>query len=53
MTFEEAMEDDAEVSKSQALAECTRHNLETCEMLAALGDRPVYKAKEVLLWLGY
>lgn len=53
MTFEDAMDEEATVTRKQAEHECHRHCCDVAEMVMSLGDKPVYQAREVLVWLGY
>lgn len=53
MNYEEAMDEETEVSRVDAIRECEKHQLDPAEMLAELGDHPVYKARDVLIWFGH
>jgi hypothetical protein len=51
MTYEEAME--AIVSKAVAIAEIQRHNQDSIEFFADVGERDEYQGSQILTWLGY
>jgi len=53
MTLEDAMDEDTVVSRPEAFVECRRHDHDPVNMVAALGDHPEYKYRDVLIWLGY
>lgn len=53
MTFDEAMDEETQVTRIDAIHECERHDHDPADMFAALGDQPEYKALDILIWLGY
>ncbi|MBX8493139.1 hypothetical protein K5D42_25040 [Pseudomonas cichorii] len=53
MTLDEAMDEETIVTRADADRECRKHSLDPSEMFAELGDYSEYKARDVLLWLGY
>lgn len=53
MNFDDAMDEETEVSRTEAIRECKRHDHDPADMFAALGDHPEYKARDILIWLGY
>ncbi|MNW22809.1 hypothetical protein D3C71_2245290 [compost metagenome] len=53
MTYEEAIEENPTISRAVAERECKTHSVKFAEMLADLGDKPEYEARDVLIWLGY
>ncbi|MBF7144971.1 MULTISPECIES: hypothetical protein [Pseudomonas] len=53
MTHDEAMDEDTVVTRQAAERECRSHGCSVEEMHCELGDQSEYKAKDVLLWLGY
>jgi hypothetical protein len=53
MNLDDAMDEETMVSRSEAVSECKRHDHEPADMLAALGDHPEYKSRDILIWLGY
>lgn len=51
MTYEDAMR--TRVTKEQAKQEAERHFSNFEEFLKEYGDKPSYRGKDVLAWLGY
>lgn len=53
MTYEEAVEENPEISRAKVIQECGEHSASFAELTAALGDHQTYQARDVLIWLGY
>lgn len=53
MTLDDAMDEETTVTRQDAENECRSHACDVAEMVAALGDRSEYQARDVLIWLGY
>ncbi len=53
MTYEEALDENPIISRAFAEQECKRHSVSVSDMLACLGDRMEYQARDLLIWLGY
>lgn len=53
MSFEDAMDADLDVTKTEAMEEVKRHKLDAFDLFNELGDHETYKARAVLEWLGY
>lgn len=53
MTHDQAMDEKTMVTREDAERECRKHKLDPSEMFEELGDHPEYKARDVLVWLGY
>lgn len=53
LTYEEAVEENPEISRDKAMLECRKHNVSFAELAGELGDHQTYQARDVLIWLGY
>ena len=53
MTFDDAMDEETTVTRQDAELECRRHSCDVADMVVALGDHPQYRARDLLIWLGY
>jgi len=53
MTYEEALEENPTVTRAAVQRLCKLHSARFDELLAELGDRDEYQAREVLIQLGY
>ena len=53
MTYEDALEENPTVSRAAADRLCAIHSAQVAEMVADLGDRDEYQARDLLSWLGY
>lgn len=55
MSLEDAMDadQDLKVTQAEAFEEIKRHHLVPGDFVAEVGDKEMYKASEVLEWLGY
>jgi len=53
MTFDEVFEENPNISRTAALREVRKHNIEESEFLAEMGDKSYYSSRSVLEWLGY
>lgn len=53
MTYEEALEENPSVTRVAAQRLCRIHNTTFDALVAELGDKHEYQAREILIWLGY
>nr|WP_192963181.1 hypothetical protein [Pseudomonas fluorescens]CEK42316.1 hypothetical protein PQBR57_0363 [Pseudomonas fluorescens SBW25] len=53
MTYDDALEENPNISRNRAVQECEKHCASPEEMFAELGDHDHYEAAQVLRWLGY
>jgi hypothetical protein len=53
MTLEEALDEQTFVNHDEAIAEVEDHHVPVQEFYADLGVHRVYRARDVLVWLGY
>lgn len=53
MTYEDALDENPTVSRAAADRLCTLHSAQVVDMVAELGDRAEYQARDLLIWLGY
>lgn len=53
MNFDEAMDPETVVSMAEAQAEIGRHGLSFAAFAEVYGTRAEYRARDVLIWLGY
>mgnify|MGYP005832028149 CR=1 FL=1 len=51
MNFEDALQ--LTVTRKDAIREIEKHGCDPEEFFQEVGDRPTYKGKTILYWLGY
>lgn len=53
LTYDDAMDEETEVFRAEVVLECKNRGLDPAELIAELGDHPVYKSRDVMIWFGY
>ena len=53
MSLNEVIAENPTVSRTEAIRELKKHSADLGEFFEEIGDKPSYKALDVLYWLGY